>query len=337
GGTPCNSDLVFESRPCRSGWADELWNQHRGCLSSSWRLRRPHPQGCEACRIACCAIEQVRARHQRANGIHARSRRAYPPPTDRRRGDRMIAKMKRREFITLLGGAVTWPLPAHAQQPPMPVVGFLNAQSAAALPHAIAAFRQGLNETGYAEGRNVAIEWRWAEGRGDRLPRLAADLVQRQVAVIASTGGDPAALAAKQATTTLPIVFTMGGDPVALGLVASLNRPGGNMTGISQITVLLDPKRLEVLHELVPGIAVVAVLRNPNNASAETQAQALQAAARTMGIELRFVSAGTEREIDAAFATLAELRIGALVVASDPFFNGRRQQIVAQATRLAVP
>jgi len=155
--------------------------------------------------------------------------------------------------------------------------------------------------------------------------------------VIASTGGDPTALAAKRATTTLPIVFTIGGDPVALGLVASLNRPGGNITGITQITVLLDPKRLEVLHELMPGIAIVAVLRNPNNANAETQVQALQAAARTMGIELRFVSAATERDIDAAFATLAEMRIGALVVASDPFFNGRRQQIVAQATRLAVP
>jgi len=245
--------------------------------------------------------------------------------------------VRRREFISLLGGAATWPLAARAQQAPMPVIGFLNAQSADTLTHAIAAFRQGLNETGYAEGRNVAIEWRWAEGQGDRLPALAAELVQRQVAVIASTGGDPTALAAKRATTTLPIVFTIGGDPVALGLVASLNRPGGNITGITQITVLLDPKRLEVLHELMPGIAVVAVLRNPNNANAETQVQALQAAARTMGIELRFVSAATEREIDAAFATLAEMRIGALVVASDPFFNGRRQQIVAQATRLAVP
>jgi putative ABC transport system substrate-binding protein len=248
-----------------------------------------------------------------------------------------VVEMKRREFIMLLGGAAAWPIAARAQQPAMPVVGFLNAQSADSLTHAVAAFRQGLNETGYAEGRNVAIEWRWAEGQGDRLPALAADLVQRQVAVIASTGGDPSVLAAKRATTTLPIVFTMGGDPVALGVVASLNRPGGNITGITQITVLLDPKRLEVLHELMPGITLVAVLRNPNNANAQTQVQALQAAARTLGIELRFVSAATEYEIDAAFATLAEMRIGALVVASDPFFNGRRQQIVAQATRLAVP
>jgi len=244
----------------------------------------------------------------------------------------------RRQFITLLGGAaVAWPLAARAQQPAMPVIGFLNAQSQEYLTHVVAAFRQGLNEMGYAEGRNVAIEYRWADGQGDRLPALAADLVQRQVAVIASTGGDPAALAVKRATSTIPIVFTMGGDPVALGLVASLNRPGGNITGITQIAVLLDPKRLEVLHELMPGIAVVAVLRNPNNANAYAQVPALEAAARTIGIELRFVTASSEREIDTAFATLAEMRIGALMVASDPFFNGRRQQIVALASRLAVP
>jgi putative ABC transport system substrate-binding protein len=219
----------------------------------------------------------------------------------------------------------------------MPVIGFLNFQSADTLTHVVAAFKQGLNETGYAEGRNVAIEYRWADGRGDRLPALAAELVQRQVAVIAATGGDPTVLAVKRATTTIPTVFTIGGDPVALGLVASLNRPGGNITGITQIAVLLDPKRLEVLHELMPSVAVVTVLRNPNNANAETQVSTLRSAAQTMGIELRFVTATSEREIDTVFTTLAEMRIGALMVASDPFFNGRRPQIVALATRLAVP
>ena len=245
--------------------------------------------------------------------------------------------MTRREFITLIGGMMAWPLAARAQQPAMPVIGFLSAQSADTTTSAVAAFWHGLNETGYVMGRNVAIEYRWADGQGDRLSALAADLVQRQVAVVAATGGDPAALAVKQATATLPIVFTIGGDPVALGLVASLNRPGGTVTGITQITVLLDPKRLEVLHEFIPGIAVVAVLRNPNNSSAEIQVSVLQAAAQTMGIELRFVTAASEREIDAAFATLTEMHVGALMVASDPFFNSRRQQIIALATRLAVP
>jgi putative ABC transport system substrate-binding protein len=245
--------------------------------------------------------------------------------------------MKRREFITLLGGAAAWPLAARAQQPAMPVIGFLHGQSAESLTHLVGAFRRGLNEMGYAEGRSVAIEYRWANGDIDRLPALAAELVERRVAVIAATGGDPVALAVKRATTTLPVVFTIGGDPVALGLVASLSRPGGNLTGISQITASLDPKRLEVLHELLPGVAAVAVLRNPQNANAPFQLPALEAAGRTLGLDPHFVTASTEGEIDTAFARIAELRIGALVVASDPFFNGRRQQIVALATRLAIP
>jgi putative ABC transport system substrate-binding protein len=246
--------------------------------------------------------------------------------------------MRRRELITLFGQAVAaWPIAARAQQPRMPVIGFLSFQSAAAFTHAVTAFRQGLNETGYVEGRNVAIEYRWADGQGDRLPLLAAELVRRQVAVIAATGGDPTVLAVKQATTTIPTVFTVGGDPVALGLVKSLNRPAGNVTGITQMAVLLDPKRLEVLRELMPGVSVVAVLRNPDNSNAETQVSALEAAARTIGMQLRFVTANSEGEINTAFAALAELHVGALMVASDPFFNGRRSQIVALATRLAVP
>jgi len=246
--------------------------------------------------------------------------------------------MRRREFITLLGGAAAaWPYAARAQQSAVPSIGFLNAQSRDSVAHAVAAFCRGLDELGYAEGRNLAIEYRWADGHVDRLPALAADLVQRQVAVIAATGGDPAALAVKRETSTIPIVFTIGGDPVALGLVANLNRPGGNITGISQINVLLDPKRLEVLHELMPGVAVAAVLRNPSNANAAVQVAALQTAARTMGIDLRLVTAATEREIDAAFTMLADMRVGMLMVASDPFFNGRRAQIIALAARLEVP
>jgi putative ABC transport system substrate-binding protein len=246
--------------------------------------------------------------------------------------------MKRREFITLVGGAAAmWPLAARAQQPTLPVIGFLNGQSAAPLTHAVSAFQQGLKEMDLVEGRNLAIEYRWADGRDHGLPALAADLVQRQVSVISATGGDPVALAVKQATATIPTVFTIGGDPVALGLVSSLNRPGGNITGITQITVQLDPKRLEVLHELLPGLAEVALLRNPANANAGVQVSGLQAAARTMGIELRFVTATSEPEIDTAFVKLAEMRIGALVVASDPFFNGRRQHIVELAKQLAVP
>lgn len=247
--------------------------------------------------------------------------------------------MRRRAFLQfLVSTSVTCiaPFGAHSQQR-MPVIGFLNGQSSDRLTEAVAAFRKGLSESGYAEGRNVVIEYRWADGHVDRLKSLAADLIQRKVAVIVSTGGDPVALAVKQATSTLPVVFAIGGDPVALELVASLNRPGGNITGISQIAIVLDPKRLETLHQLVPNLKTVAILRNPENANANAQVSALETAARAMGLEPRFITASSEREIDAAFAALNEQRVGALMVASDPFFNGQRRQIVALATRLAVP
>jgi putative ABC transport system substrate-binding protein len=219
----------------------------------------------------------------------------------------------------------------------MPVIGYLGAESPAAFASRVRAFRQGLGETGYAEGRNVAIEFRWAEGQHSRLSALAADLVVRQVAVIVAPGGAPAALAAKSATTTIPIVFEMGADPVALGLVASLNRPGGNLTGVASLNVELGPKRLEILHELVPTATVVAVLINPTSPSADSQLRNLQAAARALGLQLHVLHASTERDFDSVFETLLQLRAGGLVVASDTFFATHGEQLAALTVRHAVP
>jgi ABC-type uncharacterized transport system substrate-binding protein len=244
--------------------------------------------------------------------------------------------MRRREFITLLGGAAAWPAVARAQQP-MPVIGYLGAQSPAAFASRVIAFRQGLGETGYAEGRNVAIEFRWAEGQHDRLSALAADLVSRQVAVIVAPGGAPAALAAKSATTTIPIVFEMGADPIAIGLVGSLNRPGGNITGVSSLNVEVTPKRLEILHELVPTAAVLAVLVNPTSPTADSQLRNLQAAARALGLQLHVLHASAERDFDTVFATLLQLRPGGLVIASDGFFATHSEQLADLTIRHAVP
>jgi putative ABC transport system substrate-binding protein len=246
--------------------------------------------------------------------------------------------MRRREFISLVGGvAATWPLAVRAQQPAMPVIGYLGAQSPAAFASRVRAFRQGLGETGYAEGRNVAIEFRWAEGQHDRLPGLAADLVAHQVAVIVAPGGAPAALAAKSATTTIPIVFEMGADPIAMGLVGSLNRPEGNVTGVSSLNVEVTPKRLEILHELIPTAAVVAVLVNPTSPTADSQLRDLQAAARALGLQLHVLKASTERDFATVFATLLQLRAGGLVVASDTFFATHGEQLAALTVRHAVP
>jgi putative ABC transport system substrate-binding protein len=243
--------------------------------------------------------------------------------------------MKRRELLLVLGSAMTAPRALRAQQKAMPVVGYVVSGSPGPSAPSVAAFRQGLSETGYVEGKNVAIEYRWAEGSYDRLPALAANLVDLKVDVIVTGGA--AVLAAKGATSTIPIVFFGGGDPVGDGLVASLARPGGNLTGFSILVTELMPKRLELLSELVPQAGVIALLVNPSSAVAERQTRDMQEAARAKGVQLIILKAGTESEIDGAFGSLVQLRAGALLVAADSFFNSRREKLVALAARFAVP
>ena len=249
----------------------------------------------------------------------------------------MIAVMKRREFITLLGGAAAvWPMVARAQQTSMPVIGFLSSRSEIDSALHVAAFRQALREVGYVEGQNVAIDYRWADGQYDRLPGLAADLVSRQVAVIFAGGGS-AARAAKAATTMIPIVIMIGEDPVKFGLVASLNRPGGNISGMSTFNAVLGSKRLELLHELVPTVATIGLLVNPNYPSAELEIGETEVAAHAVGRNLIILKASTASEIDAAFASLVQQRVGALVVTGDPLFVSQRDKVVTLAARHAVP
>jgi putative ABC transport system substrate-binding protein len=250
----------------------------------------------------------------------------------------MASHIERRKFLATLGGAAAaWPLAARAQQAAVPVVGVLSAEWSNLLSNRLRAFHDGLRETGYVEGRNLAIEYRWAEGRNDRLPALAAELVGRQVTVIVSTS-TPAVLAAQTATTTIPIVFFVAADPVQLGLVTSLSRPGGNLTGVVTLNVEVAAKRLELLHELVPTATIVALLVNPaSTALAETITRELEAAARTLGLELHVLHASSEGEIDAAFATLVQLRAGALVIGADALFNSRSEQLAALTIRHRVP
>jgi putative ABC transport system substrate-binding protein len=244
----------------------------------------------------------------------------------------------RRQFISLLGGAAaTWPLTAKAQQPAMPVIGFLTSLGQDDRPNLRAAFRRGLSEAGYTEGRNVAIEYRFAENQHHRLPGLAADLVDRKVAVIAATGGGSSVLAAKAATSTIPIVFAFGSDPVREGLVASLNRPGGNVTGASFYAVEISGKALGLLHELVPSAAVIALMVNPRNPESTQWISSAQEAARTLGRQLLILNASTPVEIDTVFATLRKRGVGALLAGGDSFFTARRQQIVALAARDGMP
>jgi len=245
--------------------------------------------------------------------------------------------MRRRELLLLVGGAVTAPHALRAQQKAMPVIGVLSSTTPGSSAANMAAFLQGLAETGYVEGQNAAIEYRWAEGRYDRLPALAAELVKRRVDVIVTQGGIPATRAAKSATSTIPIVFAVGTDPVGDGLVASLARPGGNLTGVTFMMTELMPKRLELLSELVPEAGMIALLVNPNNEDAERTMRDVQEAARVKGVQLLILKAGTESEIDAAFAYFVQLHAGALLVGHDPFFFSRREQLVALASRNAVP
>jgi putative ABC transport system substrate-binding protein len=245
--------------------------------------------------------------------------------------------MKRREFITLIGGAAAWPLAAHAQQPTMPVIGFLNSESFETWREEIAAFQRGLAETGYVEGRNVAIEYRWAESHNDRLPALAAELVRRSVAVIAAPGGTPSALAAKGATQIIPIIFLLGSDPIEFGLVDSLNHPSGNLTGVVGLTVNVTAKRLQLLHELVPAAQLIGYLRNPKNPYSAVETKELQDSAAALRLQLLTLDASSQGGIEAAFAILAEQQAHALLVGTDPLLIGARNQIIAMAARQAIP
>ena len=250
----------------------------------------------------------------------------------------MSAKLERREFITLLGGAaIAWPLAAQAQQPAMPVIGFLNTRSPDTSAHLTAAFSRGLAETGYADGRNVTIEYRWANGQYERLPALAAELARRPVTVLAATGGDPAAFAAKATTTTIPVVATLSADPVEHGLVTSLNKPDGNVTGVSNLTSTLEPKRLGLLRDLLPQATSFGVLINASWPMAASQLSDIQRAAQTIGMTAHVLRASTDEEIDSAFQSAAQQRLPAIAVASDAFFNARRAKIAALAARHALP
>src|SRR5262245_5735353 len=249
----------------------------------------------------------------------------------------MTVIIGRRKLLAALGGAASWPLAARAQQPALPVIGVLHTASPDTDAPFIAAFRLGLKESGYVEGQNVAIEYRWAEGKFERLPEMAADLVRRGVRVIAATGGVPSALAAKAATATIPVVFTTSFDPVQVGLVASLSRPGGNVTGVTALSVEVGPKQLELLHELIPTQTVMAALVNPTNPGAEAELKLFLAASRTLGVHLQVLNASTDRDIEMAFTTLLRLRAGGLVIVPDSFFISRIKQVAALTVRHSVP
>jgi putative tryptophan/tyrosine transport system substrate-binding protein len=248
-----------------------------------------------------------------------------------------VGQMRRREILGLLGGVAAWPFAAHAQQQPMPIVGFLSARSPGEAATDLAAFRHGLGQAGYYEGKNLTIEYRWAEGHYDRLPTMAADLVARQVAVIAAVGGEPSGLAAKTATSTIPLVCTLGGDAIKAGLVTQLNRPGGNITGVTIVGVEIAPKRLELAHQLVPNASTLAILINSKFPMGLAEAHDMQAAARSLGLQITVLDASDESEIETAFAVHGQQKIDGLIINTDPFLLGQRQQIVQLAARNNIP
>ena len=245
--------------------------------------------------------------------------------------------MRRREFITILGGAAAWPLPLSAQQPAMPVIGFLSSRSPGESAGVVAAFREGLREAGFVEGENLAIAFRWAEGHYDRLPALAAELVNLRVALVFSAGGPPSAFAAKAATSTIPIVFSAVSDPVEIGLVSGLNQPGGNITGMGVFNAILGAKRIELARELLPAASIIGYLLNPSNQSSSVESEGALAAARALGVELHLLNANSEYQLDAAFNELAKLRLAAVVISGEPYFDSQRDRLVALSARHAIP
>src|SRR5262249_55039974 len=338
GGAAQNSGDVSYSHIRRCGRPDELRRRHRPLSPTGYQLCRANSQRQQASRPTCRAGEQICSCHQPQDCQGTRPQRAADSARGCRRGDRVSRRIERREFVALLGGAAAaWPLAARTQQPTPPVIGFLEIRSPETITERLRAIRQGLKETGYVEGENIAIDYRWAE-QMERLPELAAQLVRRQVAVIVTTAGFATALAAKDATTTIPIVFGVTDDPVKHGLVASLARPGGNLTGVNLLSTELTAKRLDLLREMLPRASRIAVLVNPaNTVNTQTTLREVEAAARAMGLQIQSFNASTSREIDAAFAAFGRERPDAVFVGQDAFYNGRRLQLANWASRHALP
>src|SRR5262249_8584240 len=329
GASSGNSAPVF----CRGRRPNVLRRRWSRVVSAGGRVCGQDFAGWEAGGHAGRATHEIRAGHQPQDRQSARPGRALVSTAARRRGDRM----KRRKFISLLGGAAAWPLAVRAQQAAMPVIGYLSSRSPDDTTHLLAGFRQGLADGGFIERQNVTIEYRWALGRYDRLPELATELARLPVLIVAATGGEPAALAAKAATSTIPIVFATGTDPVKAGLVASYNRPGGNANGINFQTVDMEAKRLGLLHELIPQAKTIAFLYNPKFAAAEGQLHDVREAAQTLGLQVNVLHASTDDEINAAFRTMVQQQTAALVLAADPFFDTRRSQLVVLAAYIMLP